>query len=53
MKKIIPIVLIVITILIYILYKNNYIPHKKYTNEYFNIETYKSKIDKDTNRYNK
>ena len=47
MKKIIPIILIVITILIYILYKNNYIPHKKYTNEYFNIETYKSKIDKD------
>lgn len=46
MKKIIPIILIII-ILICILYKFNYIPHKKYTNEYFNIETYKSKIDKD------
>jgi uncharacterized protein YijF (DUF1287 family) len=47
MKKIIPIILIVIIISIFILYRYNYIPHKKYTNEYFNIETYKSKIDKD------
>ena len=46
MKKIIPIILLII-ILICILYKFNYIPHKKYTNEHFNIEAYKSKIDKD------
>jgi hypothetical protein len=45
--KIILILLIFIIIVIYILYKTNYIPHKKYTNEYFNIEQYKSKIDKD------
>ena len=45
MKKIIPIILIIL--LICILYKLNYIPHKKYTNEHFNIEQYKSKIDKD------
>lgn len=48
MKRKIPtIILIFIIILVYILYRNNYIPHKKYTNEDFNIETYKSKIDKD------
>ena len=34
-------------IILYILYRYNYIPHKKYTNDYFNIEQYKSKIDKD------
>ena len=45
--KIILILLIVIIIVIYILYRYNYIPHKKYTNDYFNIEQYKSKIDKD------
>ena len=45
--KIILILLIFIIILIYILYRYNYIPHKKYTNEHFNIEQYKSKIDKD------
>lgn len=45
--KIILILLIIIIILIYILYRYNYIPHKKYTNDYFNIEQYKSKIDKD------
>lgn len=47
MKKIIPLIIIIIPIFIYVLYKINYIPHKKYTNEHFNIETYKSKIDKD------
>ena len=47
MKKIMPIILIIIIILICILYKFNYLPHKKYTNDHFNIETYKSKIDKD------
>lgn len=45
--KIILILLIVIIIVVLILYRYNYIPHKKYTNEYFNIEQYKSKIDKD------
>lgn len=32
---------------VYILYTFNYLPHKKYTNKDFNIETYISKIDKD------
>lgn len=45
--KIILILLTVIIIVVLILYRYNYIPHKKYTNEYFNIEQYKSKIDKD------
>ena len=45
--KIILILLIAIIIVVLILYRYNYIPHKKYTNDYFNIETYKSKIDKD------
>ena len=45
--KIILILLIVIIIVVFILYRYNYIPHKKYTNDYFNIEQYKSKIDKD------
>ena len=45
--KIILILLTVIIIVVLILYRYNYIPHKKYTNDYFNIETYKSKIDKD------
>lgn len=39
--------LLIFIIVIYILYRYNYIPHKKYTNDYFNIEQYKSKIDKD------
>lgn len=48
MKRKIPIIIIIIIIiLVYILYRYNYIPHKKYTNEHFNIEQYKSKIDKD------
>lgn len=38
---------IVLISLIYILYWYNIIPHKKYTNENFNISTYKSNIDKD------
>ena len=32
---------------LYVLYCFNYIPHKKYTNADFNIEAYKSNIDKD------
>lgn len=45
------IVLSVITIclvtVLYLLYYFNYIPHKKYNNENFNIKTYMSDIDKD------
>ena len=45
-KKVI-ITLIVIVIIIYILYLFNYIPHKKYSNDYFKIKTYISRVDKD------
>ena len=51
MKKrsiIILICLLVSFIGIISLYFLNYLPHKKYTNEYFDIVTYKSKIDKDS-----
>ncbi len=42
------IMLIIITFLtIYVLYVINYIPHKKYDNTHFNIETYRSDVDKD------
>ena len=48
MKKIIIIILITITILfLCLLYIFNYIPHRKYTNSDFGIDTYISKIDKD------
>ena len=52
MKKKIIIILSIIIVLIFsfiisILYELNYIPHKKYSNEDFNITTYKSEIDKD------
>lgn len=42
-------IILIITILltIYILYMFNYIPHKKYSNADFGIETYISLIDKD------
>ncbi len=46
LKKLI-IIFSTIFILIITLYILNYIPHKKYTDEDFNIETYKSEIDKD------
>ena len=48
-KKIIVFTFIILLtfIIIYLLYKFNYIPHKKYSNEYFNIKTYTSLIDKD------
>ncbi len=48
-KKIIGIIILVIFIVIGIdvLYQLNYIPHKKYSNEYFHIDTYKSEVDKD------
>ena len=47
MKKII-ITIIILILLILILYIFNYIPHKMYTNEDFNIEDYISNIDKDS-----
>ena len=52
MKKKILIILSIILIIVillttYILYVFNYIPHKKYSNNDFSIETYKSLIDKD------
>ena len=51
-KKILTIMVVSIIILIalitYLLYLLNYIPHKMYSNEYFNIKTYTSNIDKDS-----
>ena len=38
---------IILTVVIYVLYAFNYIPHKKYTNKDFNIKTYISSVDKD------
>ena len=50
-KKILIIVtnflIVLIIVVLYALYRFNYIPHKKYTNEDFNIKTYVSKTDKD------
>ena len=50
-KKILIIVtnfsIILIIVVLYALYRFNYIPHKKYTNDDFNIKTYISKTDKD------
>lgn len=40
-------VILLLLIALYLLYKFNYIPHKKYTNDFFNIKTYVSGIDKD------
>ena len=40
-------VILLLIIALYLLYKFNYIPHKKYTNDFFNIKTYVSDIDKD------
>lgn len=42
------VILLVIILVCYVLYHLNIIPHKKYTNEHFNIDTYKSSIDKDS-----
>ena len=39
--------IIIIVILVALLYFFNTIPHKQYSNSYFNIETYISSIDKD------
>ena len=41
------IIFVLLLILIYILYVFNYIPHRKYSNEDFNIDTYISQVDKD------
>ena len=50
-KKILIIVtnflIVLISVVLYALYRFNYIPHKKYINEDFNIKTYISKTDKD------
>lgn len=46
-KYIIGIIVIVLIGINYALYSLNYIPHKKYSNEYFNIKTYQSSVDKD------
>ena len=40
-------VLISILLIIYLLYSLNYIQHKMYSNEDFNIKTYTSNTDKD------
>ena len=40
-------VLLVLIVVVYLLYRFNYIPHKKYSNEDFKINTYISSIDKD------
>jgi len=49
MKKRITLIVfsVLIMVALYVLYCFNYIPHKKYTNADFNIEAYKSNIDKD------
>ena len=50
-KKIVTILLvsflILSAIIIWLLYTLNYIPHRKYSNEVFNIKTYTSSMDKD------
>lgn len=42
-------ILILTFIIIYLLYIFNYIPHKMYSNKYFNIKTYTSSVDKNNN----
>ena len=53
-KKIVTILLISFLILsaiiIWLLYTLNYIPHRKYSNEHFNIKTYTSSMDKGYSR---
>lgn len=46
-KLLIIIIFICLFIILYLLYHFNYIPHKKYSNNYFNIESYVSNVDKD------
>ena len=48
MKKILfAIILLFTVVVIYLLYHFNIIKHRKYNNSYFNIDTYKSTVDKD------
>ncbi|MFQ9073319.1 MAG: DUF1287 domain-containing protein, partial [Faecalibacillus faecis] len=47
MKKFFLIFIPIILIITYIFYQNNLLPHPKYTNEDFNIQTYKSANDQD------
>lgn len=51
MKKryIVLLILLIIVVLVgvYVLYVINYIPHKMYSSDYFNIKVYHSEIDKD------
>ncbi len=47
MKKLFLIFIPIILIFTYIFYQNNLLPHPKYTNEDFNIQTYKSINDQD------
>ena len=47
MKKFFLIFIPVILIITYIFYQNNLLPHPKYTNKDFNIQTYKSANDQD------
>lgn len=46
-KLLIFIIFICLFIILYLFYYFNYIPHKKYNNNYFNIKTHISNIDKD------
>lgn len=46
-KLVVIIILAILLSLILTLYNFNYFPHKKYTNQDFDIKTYKSAIDKD------
>ena len=41
------IIIFILIISIYVLYHFNFIQHKMYTNDHFNIKTYISNIDKD------
>ena len=48
MKKILLVIsILLLIVIIYLLYIFNYIGHKKYDNNYFDIETYTSTVDKD------
>ena len=48
-KSIVAIVVLIVLVLIniYFLYENNFIPHKKYTNADFDIDSYVSDVDND------
>ena len=50
MKRRVIVLIFILSIVLFILcilYKFNYIPHKKYSDSYFNINTYISNVDKD------